>query len=321
VKTYTIAHNLKLIDLAPPIPGFKNFIGVYVLEARKVALVDVGPSVSVENLMSGLRELNINPADISYIFVTHIHIDHAGGIGKAIKQMPNAMVIVHERGRQHLIDPARFWEDSQRALGKLALRYGQLEPVPQDRILVAKDGMLLNLGEMEIEVINTPGHASHHLSFLDRKEGRLFVGEAAGVYIRGLIRPAAGPPFNLEQALTSLDKLIRLGTTNLYYAHFGDATHAPDKLRYYKQQLMLWGNIIADCLEKEANWQEMYNEIREKDVALAQIDSLPSNERRKELYFAKNSIMGFAGYFKKYGTAYIRQRNRGAEFGGKKPTW
>lgn len=310
MKTYTLAHNLKLIDVAPPIPGFKKFISIYVLKARKVALIDVGPSVSVENLISGLAELNINPTDISYILTTHIHLDHAGGIGTAIKQMPNAIVIVHARGGRHLIDPARLWEDSQRALRKLALRYGTIEPVPQERILLAKDGMVLNLGEMEIEVLNTPGHALHHLSFLDRKEGRLFAGEAAGIYIKGLIRPAAAPPFNLEQALTSLDKLIRLGTTSLYYAHFGYATHASDKLRYYRQQLILWGNIIADCLEKEASWQEMYNEIREKDDTLAQIDSLPLNERRRELYFTKNNIMGFIGYFKRYGTEYIKQCNK-----------
>ncbi|GAI02482.1 unnamed protein product, partial [marine sediment metagenome] len=164
MKTYSLAHNLKLIDVAPPIPGFEKFISVYVLKAKKVALIDVGPSVSVENLMAGLGELNINPTDISYIFATHIHIDHAGGIGKAIKQMPNAMVVVQERGRPHLIEPARLWEDSQRALGERALKYGAIEPVPQDKILVVKEGMIINLGEMKIEVLSTPGHASHHLS-------------------------------------------------------------------------------------------------------------------------------------------------------------
>ena len=306
MKTYTLAHNLKLIDVAPPSPGFEKFISVYVLKARKVALIDVGPSASVENLFSGLGELNINPVDISYVFATHIHIDHNGGIGKVIKQMPNAIVIVHEKGRRHLVDPAKLWEDSQRTLGKLALTYGPVEPVPQDRIIVAKDGMLLNLGEMEIEVLNTPGHASHHQSFVDRKEGRLFAGEAAGVYNKGLIRPAAAPPFNLEQALTSLDKLIRLGPTSLYYAHFGYVTDAPDKLHYYKRQLISWGNIIAGCLEKKADWQEIYNEIREKDDLLARIESLPLSERRRELYFIKNSIKGFVGYFKRYGTEYIK---------------
>jgi len=303
VKTYTLAHNLKLIDVAPPIPGFKKFISVYVLKARKIALIDVGPSVSIENLLSGLSELNINPTDISYIFATHIHIDHTGGIGKAIEQMPNAMIVVHERGRQHLIDPAKLWEASQRTLGELVLKYEPIEPVPQDRIIVANEGMLFNLGETEIEVLNTPGHASHHLSFVDRKEGRLFVGDAAGVYTRGLIMLDTPPPFNLEQALTSLDKLIRIGATSLYYTHFGYTTHVSDKLRYFKQQLILWGNIIADCLKKKADWQEIYNEIREKDATLARIDNLPVNERRRDLDLAKLSIMGFIGYFKRYGNS------------------
>ena len=306
MKTYSLAHNLKLINITPPIPGFKEFFSIYVLKAGKVGLIDVGPSASVENLMLGLGELNINPSDISYILATHIHIDHAGGIGKAIKQIPNAMVLVHERGGPHLTEPARLWEDSQRALGKLALKYEPVEPVPQDRIITAKEGMSFNLGEMEIEVLNTPGHALHHLSFVDRKEKRLFAGEAAGIYIKGQIRPSTAPPFNLEQALTSLDKLIRLGPTSLYYAHFGYTTDAPDKLHYHKQQLISWGKIIADCLEREANWQEMYNQIREKDEALVQIDSLPLSERRRELYFVKNSIMGFIGYFKRYGTEYIQ---------------
>ncbi len=303
-----LAHNLKFIDVAPPISGFKRFISIYVLKAREVALIDVGPAVSVENLMLGLGELNINPANISYIFATHIHIDHAGGIGKAIKQMPNAMVVVHEIGRPHLIAPARLWEDSQRALGKLALKYGPIESVSQDRIIIAQSGMRINLGGMEIEVLNTPGHASHHLSFLDRRRGRLFAGEAAGAIIKelNLIRPIVAPPFNFEQALTSLDNLIRLGPTSLYYAHFGYAPNAIDKLRYHKQQLILWGSIIAGRLEKEANWQDIYSEIREKDDALTRIDSLPLNERRRELYFMKTSIMGFVGYFKRYGTEYIK---------------
>ena len=307
MKTYSLAHDLKLIDVAPPISGFEEFISAYVLKAGKVALIDVGPSTSVENLMSGLEELNIDPKDIDYILATHIHIDHAGGIGKAVKQMPNAMVLVHEKGSPHLAEPARLWEDSQRALRELAPKYGPIHPVPQDRILVAKEGMSLNLGGTEIEVFDTPGHAPHHLSFLDRKGGRLFVGEAGGVYIRGLIRPAAAPPFNLEQALTSLDKLISLGPKSLYYGHFGSATQAVDNLNYHRQQLILWAGIIADCLEKEASEQDMYNEIRKRDKMLTQIDSLPPDQCQRELYFINNSIRGFIGYFKRYGTEHIKR--------------
>ena len=91
MKTCRLSPNLSIIDVAPPVPGFEEFISVYVLEAGKVALVDTGPSGSVDSLISGLRELNIEPADISYIFATHIHMDHAGGVGKAIKQIDEMM--------------------------------------------------------------------------------------------------------------------------------------------------------------------------------------------------------------------------------------
>ena len=309
MKTYSIADDLKLVDLAPPISGFEKFNSTYVLKAKKVALVDVGPSTSAENLMSALAELNINLTDIGYVFLTHIHIDHAGGLGKAIKQMPNATVVVHEKGKPYLVDPAKLWEGSQRALGKIALEYGPIDPVPPDRIITAEEGMTINLGEMDIEVLITPGHAPHHLSFLHRKEGRLFAGEAAGVYLGevDLVRPATPLPFNLEQALTSLDKLIRLEPKSLYYAHFGYAADVLDKLYNHKKQLILWGSIIANYMDKEARWEEIYSKIREKDVALARADGLPSNQRHRELFFAENSIKGFVGYFRRCGTEYIKR--------------
>lgn len=309
VKTYRLDSNLSLIDVAPPIPGFEQFIGVYLLQAEKIALVDVGPSVSIANLISGLKELKVDPADVSYILATHIHIDHLGGIGKATQQMPNARVIVHEKGAPHLVDPTRLWQDSQRALGQQALQYQEIEPVPQDRIIIAQSGMLLDLGGMEIEVLDTPGHASHHLCFLDRKEERVFAGEAAGTYVREVdfIRPVTPSPFNLEQAITSLDKLIRLRPQTLCYAHFGAAADALDRLNYAQQQLVLWGKIIADCLERGVSPQDMYAEIFKGDVALAKINRLPADKRDREVYFINNNITGFVNYFKRYGTEYLKR--------------
>ncbi|MFC1989190.1 MBL fold metallo-hydrolase [Chloroflexota bacterium] len=282
-------------------------MGVYVLEAGKIALVDVGPSVSVKNLVSGLKELGINLADISYIFATHIHIDHAGGVGKVIGQMPNARVVVHAKGGPHLIDPAKLWEGSKQALGQQALKYQSIAPVPEDRIIIAENGMQFDLGGVEIEVLDTPGHAPHNLSFLDRKEGRLFAGDAAGVYIRkvDLIRPATPPPFNLERALDSLDKLISLKLTYLCYTHFGCTEQVLEQLQRCKQQLLLWGKIIAGCLEKEADYQDIFTKVRENDNTLLRIDRLPKTQRDRELYFIGNSIAGFIGYFKRYGTDYI----------------
>jgi len=307
MKTYRLASKISLIDVAPPLPGFDNFIAVYALEAGEIAIVDTGPSASVVNLLSGLRQLKIEPAAVGYVLATHIHIDHGGGIGKAVKEMPKAKVVVHERGGPHLIDPTRLWEESQRTLGQQALAYQAIEPVPAEKVITARSGMRLDLGGTEIEVVETLGHASHHLSFFDRGKGILFAGEAAGVYIGSadLMRPATPPPFNLEPALTSLDRLIQLEPTSLCYGHFGLATEAVHRMRKHRQQLLLWAKIIAAAVERKAGYEEMGREIREKDAALAGLDRLPPDERNRELYFINNSIMGFAGYFQRYGTGYL----------------
>ena len=309
MKVYRLAHNIGLIDVAPPITGFEDLIGIYVLGGDKIALIDVGPSVSLGNLFSGLEELGISPQDVSYILVTHIHLDHNGGIGGAIKQMPNAIAIVHERGKPHLADPARLWKSSQHVSGELAFKYGQPEPVPRDRMLIAKEGMTINLGGMEIEVLLTPGHASHHLSFLERKKGRLFVGEAAGVYIEDidLVRPATARPFHLVQTLATLDRLISVDPIVLCYSHFGCATGAQDKLRAYKQQLILWGNVIAEQMADKADLQDIYNKIKERDRSLERLNDLPPDQRQRELYFAENSIKGYIDYFKKYGVEHLKR--------------
>ena len=309
MESYRLASNLSLIDIAPPLPGFDKFIGIFVLEADQVALVDVGPSVSVDNLIAGLRELDIDPADISYIFTTHVHIDHAGGIGKAIKQIPNAKVIVHERGGPHLADPARLWEDSQQALEKYALKYQRIEPVPEDRIITVREGMSFNLGGMEIEVFETPGHASHHLSFFEKKEKRLFAGEAAGIYVGevDLIRPATPPPFNLEMSINSLDKLISINPQSLCYGHFGCADKPLDKMCNYRKQLILWSHIITECMERKVDPQDMYEEIYKKDVVLARIDDLSQDKRDRELYFLSKGIAGYISYFQKNGSVYSKQ--------------
>jgi len=309
-RTYRVDHNLSFVDIAPPIPGFEEFISTYVLTAGKIALTDVGPATSVDNLLSGLAELSVNPKDVRYILATHVHIDHTGGVGQIIKQMPDASVIVHERGARHLVDPTRLWEDSQRALGQRALEYGPIESVPEDRIVIGQDGMRLNLGETEIEVLETPGHSPHHLSFLDRKERRLFVGDIAGVYAGdvGLIRPATPVPFSLEKMIASLDRLISLNPASLCYIHYGPATEALDKLHRFRGQLLLWGSVIANCLENGASQQEMYDEIHQKDDLLGGIDKLPPDQRDRELYFINNSIIGFVSYLEKFGTEYLRKQ-------------
>ena len=309
MKTYRLSSDLSLIDIAPAMAGFERFLGIYLLETGKIALFDAGPAVGVENLISGLKEVGVDPADVSYILLTHIHMDHAGGVGKALEHMPRAKVVVHGRGAPHMVDPTRLWEDSQRALGQMARDYGPITPVPEDRIVIGKDGMLIDLDGVELEVLETPGHAPHHLSFWDKKGGRLFAGEAAGVYndVAGYVRPSAPPPFHIEQGVKSVDRLIGLKPETLYYAHFGGVDRALDKLKSYRPQLVMWVKTVADCLEKGDNEAKIYATIRGKDPSLALIDELPAGQRDRETYFVENTIAGFVAYFQRFGSDYVKQ--------------
>ena len=301
-KVSSISHNLDLIDLMPSIPGFEEFLGVYVLRGEKIALVDVGPSSCVPNLLQGLRDLRIAPEDVSYVFVTHIHIDHAGGTGTLARHMPRAKIIVHERGQPHLADPRRLWEGSKQTLGELAEQYGQIEAVPQDMMIVAGEGVQIDLGGgWVIEELIIPGHAPHHLSFLEKKTNRLFIGEAGGTWCRGTIRPATPPPFNLEQALASLDKLIRLEPSTLCYGHFGYVDEALPNLRSYRDQLGMWTNIVAAGFQRQASVEEICDEIGRTDEMLKPLEGLPSDQRHREQNFIFNSVRGLIEYFKRYG--------------------
>ncbi len=299
VRVYPIAPKLSLIDLAPPIPGFDEFIGCYVLQEEKIALVDVGPSNCSSNLLKGLDILGISPREIEYIFITHVHIDHAGGIGTLIPHMPQARVIVHERGKPHLINPQRLWEGSRKTLGTLAEGYGPIEPVPPARLLTAEEGTKVELGKQAaIEILFTPGHASHHLSFRD-KEGRLFAGEAAGIFTAGTVRPAAPPPFDLKQMMSSLDKLADLNSTLLCYGHFGCASNTTKRIRSYQKQLTLWSKIISAALLEGASNEEIYHELQEQDKNLKPLNSLKKPQQQREQYFLTNAIAGFVEYLRR----------------------
>ena len=161
------------------------------MRVKKNAIVDTGPTAAISNLLSAVAGLGMDPKEIDYIVLIHIHIYHAGRAGTAIKEMSNARVLAHSRACSHLIEPTMLWKASLKTLGNLALKYGTIEPIPEDRVAVATDQMKLDPGPgLALEIYLTPGHAAHHLSVFDRANGVLVAGEAAGVCIDGAVRPA-----------------------------------------------------------------------------------------------------------------------------------
>lgn len=266
------------------------------MHGERNVIIDIGPKTAIPNLISTLAELSLNPTEIDYIILTHIHIDHAGGAGTALKEMGRAKVIAHSRARSHLINPALLWKSSLKTLGELAMEYGDIEPVPKDRIFVATDLMKLNLGrDLKLEFYLTPGHAPHHLSIFDRANGVLIAGEAAGVCVNGTIRLATPPPFRLEETLSSINRLIALKPSKICYGHFGCYDNALEKLTIVRQKLLAWYEIVTSAAKARKNSEDILTMLRARDRSLDYLSKLGEAEYSRELTLLINSVEGLSG--------------------------
>ncbi len=262
---------------------------------QRKAIVDPGPKSAIPNLLSALAELNMSPDEIDYIILTHIHIDHAGGAGTALRDMPRAKVLAHGQAVRHLVDPTKLWEASLKTLGDLALQYGRIEPVPEDRVAVATDLMTIDLGRgLVLEVHLTPGHASHHLSLFDRESGILIAGEAAGVCVNGVIRLATPPPFRLDETLSSMDRLTALEPKTLCYGHFGCYGNAVERLQLARSKLLRWHEIVGSAARQSKTPEEIFGLLRQKDTDLDYLSSLDEHAFKREHDLLVNSIIGLS---------------------------
>jgi glyoxylase-like metal-dependent hydrolase (beta-lactamase superfamily II) len=283
--------------------GIKNFIASYILKGKQVAMVETGPNSSVPNLFFCLKELNVKPEDVVYVAVSHIHLDHGGGVGRLFKYLPKAKVIVHPRGVPHLANPEKLWQQSREVLGNIAEMYGKPEPVPEERIIAATDGMTFDIGNnIRLKVVETLGHASHHLSYYEPLSEGIFPGDAAGIYLNEIdvIVPTTPSPFRLDVALASLDKLISLKPKVLYYSHFGKAYNAVEKLQTYAQQLKLWAKITRQGIENKESLEAISKRIIESDVAVQKAKEYIKAHPVLSETVLNESVRGFIDFVEKF---------------------
>lgn len=298
MHTKEIGKNLFQVELETG--GFKNLICSYIIKGAKTILVESGPTSSVPKLVSGLKELDIRFEDVEYLAVTHVHLDHGGGAGTLLKFLPNAKVLVHPRGMPHLINPERLWPSSQAVLGFVSEIFGKPEPVPKERIIpVTEDSFDLDDGA-KLRVIETLGHASHNLSFHESLNGGVFPGDAAGTYFPefDVVMPTTPPPFHLDLALASLDKLISLKPTVLYYSHFGKASNGVQRLKDYKLQLQLWAKIAEEGARENQSLEEIRDRIIAEDKVMRQLADYLKSHRIYSRTALGNSVQGFIDYAK-----------------------
>lgn len=287
--------NLHLIELKLEIDGFRNFISSWIYTGKYTFLVDVGPFASIHTLIESLKELGIDKVD--FILLTHIHIDHAGGIGEFTEYFPEAKVVCHEQAVKHLIDPKRLFEATKKALGKIAIAYGEMKPVIEKKIIPLEE-----FHEEGFEAIRTPGHAIHHVSYIYDKY--IFAGEVAGVLhmVNDAIyqRPATPPKFYLEKSVESLDKLLKKGKKKICFGHFGMHNNAEKILLQHKEQLFLWKDVIAQQMKQESNKEALLDQCI-KELLLADRLFMPYHQldddiKQRELFFVKNTIDGYIDY-------------------------
>lgn len=215
--------------------GHEGMTSAFLIEAERPALVDTGSRTSFDVVRQGVADRGIEPDDLAWIVLTHIHLDHCGASGDLARAFPHARVVVHRRGGRHLADPARLVAGSAAVYGEGFDRYGDLLAVEESRIDIAEDGHRVDLGAgRHLLTMETPGHARHHNAYLDSETGALFGGDVLGMEFQGGdLYPALPPPdIDVESGLASTRAIAEVSPSAIGVGHFGwlrDAASAPER--------------------------------------------------------------------------------------------
>lgn len=232
--------------------GYAGITAGYLVLADRPCLVETGTARSAPLVQEALAELGLGPGDLATIVVTHIHLDHAGGVGHLAAAFPQAEVVVHEAGARHLVDPARLMRSARRVFGPaMDELFGELLPTESARVrALGATGSVDLGGGRRLDSYHSPGHASHHVGLLDSVSGDLYVGDAAGIYVPETadVRPATPPPdFDLRTACASLGRFRELDPARLLFSHYGPVTAVAETLERSEEELRLWVELVRDA--------------------------------------------------------------------------
>lgn len=209
-----------------------HFDAAYLLvEKDRGAFVDCGTNYSVPRMLTALDDAGLTPAQVDWLILTHVHLDHAGGAGELIARLPNARLAVHPRGARHMIDPSKLWAGASAVYGDEVMEktYGRLKPIPAERVIEAADGYEVDLAGRTLRCLDTPGHARHHNAVHDVRNNVCFTGDVFGLSYRDFdtangpfILPTTSPvQFDPEALHASIDRLLALNPAAMYLTHYG----------------------------------------------------------------------------------------------------
>jgi glyoxylase-like metal-dependent hydrolase (beta-lactamase superfamily II) len=238
-------------------------------DGGRAAFVDVGTSFSVPYLLGALDILKIPRRAVDYVFITHVHLDHAGGAGRLLEELPNAQALLHPRGAPHMIDPERLIEGSKVVYGEERFNrlYGRIVPIPADRVRIVNDAARVTLGARELTLLHSPGHALHHYVVVDPAHRCIFSGDTFGISYRELdtqkgafITPTTTPTqFDPDQLIASIDRMLSYAPASIYLMHYSRVTDIPRLAASLKAQIP---ELVRIALA-HADSPEPYRQIRD----------------------------------------------------------
>ena len=268
------------------------------------AIVDPGPGSTMAGLREELHAHGLSVMDLDAILLTHIHLDHAGATGALVRENPRLAVYLHKLGAPHMIDPSKLLASAARLWpNDLERLFGETLPVPGQNLHILEGGETIPLGARKIEVVYTPGHASHHVSYFENLEGVAFVGDTAGVRIEGhsYVMPATPPPdIDLGIWDSSFAAILERQPARLFLTHFGFSENPPEHIAQFRERLHGWAAITekiirtaqSDSAAMESFLSTMRGEISEH---------LPAEEVEHYVFSAglNLSFLGLARYLRK----------------------
>lgn len=268
--------------------GYEGITAGYLIRGERPALVETGTAKSAGEVVRALTHLGIGADDLATIVVTHIHLDHAGGVGDLAAAFPRAEVVVHEAGARHLVDPSRLLASAARVFGSvLDELFGPLLPTEAARVRVLHDGDAIDLGGgRQLESFDSPGHARHHVGLLDSLTGDLYTGDAAGVWTPETedLRPATPPPeFDLEAAIASLEKMRERAPTRLLFSHFGPVHEVGTTLDRSVEELRHWVELVREARADGLDVDHAVDRVRERTLERYAVRALPEVEAKLEI--------------------------------------
>jgi glyoxylase-like metal-dependent hydrolase (beta-lactamase superfamily II) len=302
--TFEVADGITAIDTF--YGGRERYTAAYLLAAREPAIVETGPTTSHGPVVAGLERLGIGADDLAHVVVTHIHLDHAGGVGAIAERFPRARIWVHERGARHLADPARLIASATMIYGddRMTSLFGDVHAVPAERISRLTDGDAIDLGGRSLAVTATPGHAKHQVALLDSATGAVFTGDALGIHPPDLpaLRPATPPPdYDLELAVDSIERIRALAGDLLLFSHFGPVREVDRVCDLAVKRFRDWTEAVRVALERGGDLDEVVEvleRVARDDVATGAQAPLDA-ARFETLSSTRMNAMGIVRYWTK----------------------